>query len=40
MRQLSVVDGVQVFHVTANTGTGSETDLDKAIALAKDLVGS
>ena len=37
LHQLSVVDGVQVLHVTVNTGEGDRTDRDKAIGLARDL---
>ena len=37
LHQLSVVDGVQVLHVTVNTGEGDKTDRDKAIGIARDL---
>lgn len=37
MRQLSVVNGNRIFHVSVNTGAELEADLEKAKAVAKDV---
>jgi len=39
MRQISVVDGLQIYHVTVNTGAEPGTELEKAKAIAKDIAG-